>query len=161
MKVTVRVSPFAPLPEVLEFTRRCEAAGFDGIGYLDSQMINRDLWVTMGAAATVTSRIRLVTAVTNPVTRHISVVASAAASVDDLAPGRVEVWIGRGFSAINLGGAARGDDSGPAYSDPRLQAPAGGRVGRVPRHAQPHAQRRPQGADLPRRGRPAHHTPGG
>jgi 5,10-methylenetetrahydromethanopterin reductase len=42
--------------------------------------------------------------VTNPVTRHISVVASAAASVDDLAPGRVEVWIGRGFSAVNLAG---------------------------------------------------------
>jgi len=104
MRLTVRVSPFAPVPEVVEFTRRCEAAGFDGIGYLDSQMINRDLWVTMAAAATATSRIRLVTAVTNPVTRHISVVASAAASVDDLAPGRVEVWIGRGFSAINLAG---------------------------------------------------------
>jgi 5,10-methylenetetrahydromethanopterin reductase len=104
MRVTVRVSPFATLPEVLEFTRRCEAAGFDGIGFLDSQMINRDLWVTMAAAATVTSRLRLVTAVTNPVTRHISVVASSAASVDDLAPGRVEVWIGRGFSAVNLAG---------------------------------------------------------
>jgi 5,10-methylenetetrahydromethanopterin reductase len=106
MRVTVRVSPFAPLPEVLAFTRRVEAAGFDGIGFLDSQMINRDLWVTMAAAATVTSRLRLVTAVTNPVTRHISVVASSAASVDDLAPGRVEVWIGRGFSAVNLAGLA-------------------------------------------------------
>ncbi|HWC28513.1 MAG TPA: LLM class flavin-dependent oxidoreductase [Dehalococcoidia bacterium] len=104
MRVTVRVSPFAPLPEVLDFTRRCEAAGFDGIGFLDSQMINRDLWVTMAAAATVTTRMRLITAVTNPVTRHISVVASSAASVDDLAPGRVEVWIGRGFSAVNLAG---------------------------------------------------------
>ncbi len=112
MRVTVRVSPFAPLPEVLEFTRRCEAAGFDGIGYLDSQMINRDLWVTMGAAATVTSRLRLITAVTNPVTRHISVVASAAASVDDLAPGRVEVWIGRGFSAINLAGLPEATTAG-------------------------------------------------
>jgi 5,10-methylenetetrahydromethanopterin reductase len=67
-------------------------------------MINRDLWVTMAAAATVTSRLRLVTAVTNAVTRHVSVVVSAAASVDDLAPGRVEVWIGRGFSAVNLAG---------------------------------------------------------
>jgi len=104
MRVTVRVSPFAPLPQVLDFTRRCEAAGFDGIGFLDSQMINRDLWVTMAAAATVTSRLRLVTAVTNAVTRHVSVVASSAASVDDLAPGRVEVWIGRGFSAVNLAG---------------------------------------------------------
>jgi 5,10-methylenetetrahydromethanopterin reductase len=104
MKVTVRVSPFAPLPEVLEFTKRVETAGFDGIGYLDSQMINRDLWVTMSAAATVTERLGLVAAVTNPLSRHISVTASAAASVDDLAPGRVEVWIGRGFSAVNMAG---------------------------------------------------------
>jgi 5,10-methylenetetrahydromethanopterin reductase len=104
MKVTVRVSPFAPLPEVLDFTHRVEAAGFDGIGYLDSQMINRDLWVTMGAAAATTERLRLVAAVTNPLSRHISVTASSAASVDDLAPGRVEVWIGRGFSAVNMAG---------------------------------------------------------
>ena len=104
MRVTIRVSPFAPVPEVVEFTRSCEAAGFDGIGYLDSQMINRDLFVTMAAAAVATTRIRLITAVTNPVSRHVSVLASAAASVDDLAPGRVEVWIGRGFSAVNLAG---------------------------------------------------------
>ena len=104
MKTTLRVSPFAPLPEVLEFTKRVDAAGFDGIGYLDSQMINRDLWVTMAAAATVTERLRLVAAVTNPLSRHISVTASSAASVDDLAPGRVEVWIGRGFSAVNMAG---------------------------------------------------------
>jgi 5,10-methylenetetrahydromethanopterin reductase len=104
VRVTVRVSPFAPVPEVVEFAQRCEAAGFDGIGLLDSQMINRDLFVTMAACAVATSRIRLVTAVTNPVSRHISVLASAAASVDDLAPGRTEVWIGRGFSAVNLAG---------------------------------------------------------
>ncbi len=104
MKVTVRVSPFAPVQQDVEFVQRCEAAGFDGVGMVDSQMMNRDLFVTMTAAAVATSRIRLVAAVTNPVSRHISVLASMAASIDDLAPGRIEVWMGRGFSAVNLAG---------------------------------------------------------
>jgi 5,10-methylenetetrahydromethanopterin reductase len=104
MRVYVRVSPFAPVQEVIEFTKLCEAAGFDGVGYLDSQMINRDVFVTMGLAAAATSRISLVSAVTNPISRHVSTIASAAATVDDLAPGRVEIWMGRGFTAVNLAG---------------------------------------------------------
>jgi len=104
MKVSLRVSPFAPISETVAFTQKVEAAGFDGIGFLDSQMINRELFVVMGAAAAATSRIRLISAVTNPLTRHVSVIASAAASIDDIAPGRVEIWIGRGFSAVNMAG---------------------------------------------------------
>jgi 5,10-methylenetetrahydromethanopterin reductase len=104
VKVYLRVSPFASVPETVALTQRVEAAGFDGIGFLDSQMINRELFVVMGAAAAATSRIRLISAVTNPLTRHVSVIASAAASINDIAPGRVELWIGRGFSAVNMAG---------------------------------------------------------
>ena len=104
MQVYIRVSPYAPVQEVVDFTQRVEAAGFDGIGFLDSQMINRDLFVTMALAGAATSRIKLITAVTNPVTRHVSVLANAATTVDDVAPGRVVIWIGRGFSAVNLAG---------------------------------------------------------
>ena len=104
MQVYLRVSPYAPVNEVVAFTQRVEAAGFDGIGFLDSQMINRDLFITMALAGAATSRINLITAVTNPVTRHVSVLANAATTVDDIAPGRVRLWIGRGFSAVNLAG---------------------------------------------------------
>ena len=104
MQVYLRVSPFAPVNEVVEFTQRVEAAGFDGVGYLDSQMINRELFITMAVAGAATTRLKLITAVTNPVTRHVSVLANAATTVDDVAPGRVQVWIGRGFSAVNLAG---------------------------------------------------------
>lgn len=104
MQTYLRVSPYASVQEVVEFTRRVESAGFDGIGFLDSQMINRDLFVTMGLAGAATRRIKLITAVTNPVTRHVSVLANAATTVDDVAPGRVVLWIGRGFSAVNLAG---------------------------------------------------------
>jgi 5,10-methylenetetrahydromethanopterin reductase len=104
MQVYLRVSPFAPLNEVVPFIQRVEAAGFDGVGFLDSQMINRDMFVTMALAAAATSHVKLITAVTNPVTRHVSVLANAVTSIDDVAPGRVCLWIGRGFSAVNLAG---------------------------------------------------------
>jgi 5,10-methylenetetrahydromethanopterin reductase len=104
MQVFLRVSPYAHINDVVEFTRRVEQAGFDGIGFLDSQMINRDLFITMAMAGQATSRIKLIAAVTNPVTRHVSVLANAATTIDDIAPGRVVLWIGRGFSAVNLAG---------------------------------------------------------
>jgi 5,10-methylenetetrahydromethanopterin reductase len=104
MRIIVRVSPFAPVGEVAEFTKRCERAGFDGVGYLDSQMINRDVFVTMAQAAAATNRVTLISAVTNPVSRHVSTLASAAATIDDLAPRRVEIWLGRGYSAVALAG---------------------------------------------------------
>ncbi|MFN8556749.1 MAG: LLM class flavin-dependent oxidoreductase [Dehalococcoidia bacterium] len=107
-QVSIRVPPFAPVPEVTAFTQRCEEAGFDGVGYVDSQMIGRDVFVVLGHAAAATSRVRLMPAVTNPMTRHVSVIASAARSVWDVAPGRSEIWIGRGFSSANLVGLPYG-----------------------------------------------------
>lgn len=104
MQVDIRVPPFAPVRETAAFVQRCEEAGLDGVGFVDSQMILHDVSVVMAAAATATRRIRLVPAVANPLTRHVSVLASIARSLDDLAPGRIEMWMGRGFSSLNLVG---------------------------------------------------------
>jgi 5,10-methylenetetrahydromethanopterin reductase len=104
MQVSIRVPPFAPVAEVAAFTQECEAAGFDGVGYIDSQMITRDVFVVLAHVAAATSRVRLFPAVTNPLTRHVSVLASSALTLADLAPGRVELWLGRGFSSANLVG---------------------------------------------------------
>jgi len=93
---------------VTRFIQRCEEAGFDAVGVVDSQMTARDLMVVLSQAATATRRVRLMPAVTNPVTRHASVLASAARSLDDLAPGRIEVWMGRGGAAVRLAGLRAG-----------------------------------------------------
>ena len=95
----LRIPPCAPADQIASFVRECEDAGFAGVGILDSPMLLRELFVTMTASALATSRIRLATAVTNPATRHVSVLASAAKAVEELAPGRVEIWIGRGMTA--------------------------------------------------------------
>jgi 5,10-methylenetetrahydromethanopterin reductase len=86
--------------EVANFVRRCEEAGFDGVGLLDSQLLERDVFVSMALAVQATSSIRVASAVINPVTRHVSVLASAAKTVAELAPGRVEFWLGRGYSSV-------------------------------------------------------------
>ena len=99
-QIDLRVPPCAPVTEVARFIGLCEEAGFDGVGMLDSQMLERDVFVSMAAAAMATSKIRIAAAVLNPITRHLSVIASAAKTVAELAPGRAEFWIGRGFSSV-------------------------------------------------------------
>jgi 5,10-methylenetetrahydromethanopterin reductase len=89
------------MPEVLALLRTIEAAGFDGAGVLDSQLLSRDTFVTLGLAAHETERMDLFPAVTNPFTRHLSVLAGAVQSVEDLAPGRVKVVIGTGYTSAS------------------------------------------------------------
>ena len=100
IKIDLRVPPCKPISEVAQFVSQCEEAGFDGVGILDSQMLERDVFVSMAMAAQATSRIRISSAVLNPVTRHVSVMASAMKTVSETAPGRSEFWIGRGFSSV-------------------------------------------------------------
>lgn len=58
-----------------------EVLGYDRVGIWDSPALFRDPWVTLASVARDTSRIRLGTWVTNPLTRHPVVTASAAAAL--------------------------------------------------------------------------------
>ena len=104
IKIDLRVPPCKPVPEVTAFIQECEAAGFNGVGILDSQMLERDVFVSMAHALLNTKTINVASAVTNPVTRHPSVLASAAQTVSEVAPGRAQIWIGRGYSSANVVG---------------------------------------------------------
>lgn len=77
-----------------------EEVGFDTIGVADSQSLFRELYVSLAVVARETRRVRLGPAVTNPITRHPAVAASAIASIDELAPGRVFYGVGSGDSAV-------------------------------------------------------------
>ena len=77
-----------------------EAMGYDRIGIWDSPALFREPWVTLAAVAGATTRMHLGTWVTNPQTRHPLVTASAAASIDDLAPGRAYIGIGSGGTGV-------------------------------------------------------------
>jgi 5,10-methylenetetrahydromethanopterin reductase len=79
---------------------RAEAAGWDGLGVVDSQNLAGDSYVALALAARATTRLGLATAVTNPVTRHPATTAAAIASVQQLSGGRAALGIGRGDSAL-------------------------------------------------------------
>jgi 5,10-methylenetetrahydromethanopterin reductase len=108
VRVHLRVPGTAPLPQLMTFIQGVEGAGFDGVGILDSQLLCRDTFVTLGQAATHTSRLALFPAVTNPFTRHASVLASAIQTVGELAPGRVKFVIGTGYTSASTIGRQPG-----------------------------------------------------
>ena len=112
LEIAVRVPPCAPVPELVALARRMEAGGIDRVSFPDSQLLWRDVWATLAATAVGTTRIGLAVSVTNPVTRHPSVTAGAARTIGELAPGRFELHIGIGDSAVThvgLRGARRAD----------------------------------------------------
>jgi 5,10-methylenetetrahydromethanopterin reductase len=101
VQISLRIPGTAPVPEIAHFVHEVEAAGFAGVGILDSQLLCRDVFVTMAAAAMQTSHVTIFPAVTNPFTRHASVLAGAMQSVEELAPGRVKCIIGTGYTSAS------------------------------------------------------------
>jgi 5,10-methylenetetrahydromethanopterin reductase len=79
--------------------KRAEELGYARAWFYDTQMLNADMFVAMGAAAVQTSRIRLGTGVLIPSNRIAPVAASALASLNRLAPGRIDFGISTGFTA--------------------------------------------------------------
>ena len=85
---------------------RAEELGFTSAWFYDTQMLSADCFVAMGAAAVKTSRIRLGTGVLIPSNRIAAVAANAFASLNKLAPGRIDFGVGTGFTgrrAMGLG----------------------------------------------------------
>jgi 5,10-methylenetetrahydromethanopterin reductase len=99
--------PDAP-GDFLRWARATDDAGFDVLGIADSQSLYRDVYICATLCALKTRRVRFGPRVINPLTRHPAVAACAAASLEEMAPGRTFLGIGTGDSATyNLGlGAA-------------------------------------------------------
>src|SRR6516165_8118530 len=79
--------------------QRAEELGFTHAWFFDTQMITGDCFVAMAGAALKTSRIRLGTGVLVPSNRIAAVTANALATLNGMAPGRIDFGIGTGFSA--------------------------------------------------------------
>src|SRR5438445_10630644 len=78
--------------------QRAEELGFTHAWFFDTQMITGDPFVAMAAAALKTTRIRLGTGVLIPSNRIAAVTANAFASLNKLAPGRIDFGVGTGFT---------------------------------------------------------------
>jgi 5,10-methylenetetrahydromethanopterin reductase len=79
--------------------KRAEELGFSHAWFYDTQLLNPDVFIGMTQAAMTTNRIRLGTGVLIPSNRIAPVTASALASLNALAPGRIDFGISTGFTA--------------------------------------------------------------
>lgn len=100
----VGLFPTEPIPRIVQLGKQAEELGFTHVWIGDSHLIWREAFVNMAAVALNTSRVVIGTGVTNPVTRHPSVLASAYATLDEMAPGRFAVGIGLGDSSLETMG---------------------------------------------------------
>jgi 5,10-methylenetetrahydromethanopterin reductase len=94
----------ADVRRYVEWAGLAESCGYDLLGYGDTQCLLPELHVALAAAAGVTNRALLCPTVTNPITRHPAVVASAFGALQQLAGGRVRYCVGTGDSAAWLVG---------------------------------------------------------
>src|SRR6266581_100027 len=92
--------------------QRHEEHGFSRAWFYDTQMLSADPFVAMAAAAMKTTKIRLGTGVLIPSNRIAPVAANAFASLNKLAPGRIDFGVGTGFTgrrAMGLGAVKLAD----------------------------------------------------
>lgn len=92
-----------PEPDGMEaHAAAVEEDGWDGMLLMDSQNLAMDVFASLYVAASATSRLELGTAVTNLVTRHPAIVASAFATLHHVTGGRAHLGVGRGDTALEL-----------------------------------------------------------
>ncbi len=84
--------------------QRAEQLGFSHAWFYDSPLYVADIFVAMAAAAMKTSRIRLGMGVAVPSTRIAPTMADGLASLNKLAPGRIDFGVGTGNTARSLMG---------------------------------------------------------
>ncbi|MBI2203155.1 MAG: TIGR03842 family LLM class F420-dependent oxidoreductase [Candidatus Rokubacteria bacterium] len=89
-----------PLPHMLACMKVAEDVGFDHVWFGDSHLIWHEVGPYLTAAAMSTTRMRVGPLVSNPVTRHPTVVASTLATLGQLFDGRAVLGVGRGDSAV-------------------------------------------------------------
>lgn len=108
MRLCVFVEPQlgASYDDQLAVARRAEECGFEGFFRSDHFLTMgsheglpgpTDAWVTLGALARATSRIRLGTLVTSATFRHPGLLAVTVAQVDAMSRGRIELGLGTGW----------------------------------------------------------------
>jgi 5,10-methylenetetrahydromethanopterin reductase len=89
---------FPPVSETPDHIALAERLGYRRAWVYDTPALQLDVWITLARAAERTDRIGLGPGVLIPSLRHVMVTASAVATLVDLAPYRVNVGIGAGFT---------------------------------------------------------------
>jgi len=95
---------FPPYVDAWRDAEVAEANGFTHAWFYDSQLLYADVYATMALVASHTKTLTLGTLVSIPSNRIAPVTASAVATINALAPGRVILGLGTGFTGRNTMG---------------------------------------------------------
>ena len=117
---------FASEVDSWRWAQKAESLGFHAAWFYDTQLLNPDVFICMALAAHETSTIRLGTGVLVPSNRIEPVTANALASLNKLAPGRIDFGVGTGFTARRTMGLGALTLSETATYIARVQALLGG-----------------------------------
>src|SRR5262245_25520487 len=88
------------IDEIHQRAQRAEELGYDGIFLGESHLSSIDSFQTLASCAMITRRLLLGIAVTNMVFRHPTVIAGAAASLNEISKGRAIMGLGTGDGPV-------------------------------------------------------------
>ena len=100
MKISLGIYPSEAPSDIIASARLADDLGFSTLWILDSHLLFHEVYTLLGALAVSTKKVRLGTAVTNPLTRHPTVTAAAFATLAELSGGRASLGISVGDSAL-------------------------------------------------------------
>ena len=100
MKISLGIYPNEMPGDIIASAKLADEIGYSTLWVLDSHLLFHEVYTLLGALAVSTTRIRLGTAVTNPLTRHPSVTAAAFSTLAELSGGRASLGISVGDSAL-------------------------------------------------------------
>lgn len=91
-----------PGPRVVEYARLAESLGYRRLWLYDSPLLYGDVFVTLARVAEATTSLGVGPGVLVPGLRHVATIAGAIATLESIAPGRITVAVGTGFTARRL-----------------------------------------------------------
>lgn len=91
-----------PGPRVVEYALLAESLGYQRLWLYDSPLLYGDVWVALARVAEATTTLGIGPGVLVPGLRHVATTASAIATLEAIAPGRLAVAVGTGFTARRL-----------------------------------------------------------
>lgn len=100
LKISLGVYPNQEPADIIDSARQADEIGFDTLWMLDSHLLFREVYTMLGAVGWATKNLKLGTAVTNPLTRHVTVTASSFVTLSSLTQGRAKLGISVGDSAL-------------------------------------------------------------
>jgi 5,10-methylenetetrahydromethanopterin reductase len=91
-----------PLPELIQTVEFADSAGYSELWYTDIRF-HRDCYLGLAVAALHSRRLKLGAGVSDPYTRHPTLLATAAATLDEVSHGRALIGLGTGSALAQIG----------------------------------------------------------